>query len=119
MTRDDFDAFCATLAATSHVVQWGGSSVWKVGGKVFAVHNNWGDRTGAVTLKPTEMAAEVWRGAEGVALAPYLGRAGWLQIADGAMEDDELRSMIAASHAINAAKLSKAKQRELGLIKTP
>ncbi len=27
----------ASLPATPHVVQWGGSDVWKVGGKVFAI----------------------------------------------------------------------------------
>lgn len=115
MNRSDFDRFCATLSGVSHVVQWGGSSVWKVGGKVFAIHNNWGDLQDAVTLKPTEMTAEIWRGAEGVALAPYLGRAGWFQIAPTAMEEDELKVMIAGSHGLIASKLTRAKRRELDL----
>ena len=34
---DDFNAFCGALRATSYVVQWRGSHVWKVGGKVFAI----------------------------------------------------------------------------------
>ena len=37
MTRDQFDAFCRSLPATTFVIQWGGSHVWKVGGKVFAI----------------------------------------------------------------------------------
>ena len=37
MTRDEFNAFCGGLPAATHVVQWGGSDVWKVGGKMFAV----------------------------------------------------------------------------------
>ncbi|TIN68608.1 MAG: MmcQ/YjbR family DNA-binding protein, partial [Mesorhizobium sp.] len=37
MTLDDYNGFCASLPATSHVVQWGGAHVWKVGNKVFAV----------------------------------------------------------------------------------
>ena len=37
MTHDEFNAFCASLPAVTHVVQWGGSDVWKVGGKVFAI----------------------------------------------------------------------------------
>jgi predicted DNA-binding protein (MmcQ/YjbR family) len=37
MTRDEFNAFCAALPQTSHVVQWGNADVWKVGGKVFAI----------------------------------------------------------------------------------
>ena len=39
MTRDEYNAFCASLPATTHVVQWGGADVWKVGGKVFAIGN--------------------------------------------------------------------------------
>ena len=43
MTQDEFNAFCATLPHTFHVVQWGGADVWKVGvagkntNKVFVV----------------------------------------------------------------------------------
>ena len=37
MTLAEYNAFCAALPATSHVVQWGGTDVWKVGGKVFAL----------------------------------------------------------------------------------
>ena len=37
MTRNDFDAYCASLRATTHVIQWGNASVWKVGGKIFAI----------------------------------------------------------------------------------
>ena len=37
MTRDKYNVFCAALPATTHVVQWGGADVWKVGGKVFAI----------------------------------------------------------------------------------
>ncbi|MEM7271261.1 MAG: MmcQ/YjbR family DNA-binding protein [Pseudomonadota bacterium] len=118
MTRGEFDAFCGGLAGTFHVIQWGGSSVWKVGppkGPVFAIHSNWGEVGDAVVLKPSEMAAEIWRGAPGVRLAPYLGRAGWLQIAPDAMSDEELQGMISASHAINAQKLTKAARTALGL----
>ncbi len=36
MTYDEYNTFCSSLPATSYVVQWGGSHVWKVGGKVLA-----------------------------------------------------------------------------------
>ena len=42
MTLDEYNGFCASLAATTHVVQWGGAHVWKVGGKVFAIAG-WND----------------------------------------------------------------------------
>ena len=50
MTYDDFNRFCAALPATSHVVQWGGSHVWKVGGKMFAV-GGWDEAVPAFTFK--------------------------------------------------------------------
>lgn len=112
--REAFDRLCAGFPGVSHVVQWGGASVWKVGGKVFAIHSNWGE-DGGIVLKPTEMGREIWRGAAGVAPAPYLGRAGWIIIAAGAMSDEELSDMIAASHAQAAAKLTRAKRAELRL----
>ncbi|MEG3695136.1 MmcQ/YjbR family DNA-binding protein, partial [Vibrio coralliirubri] len=34
MTYDEFNAFCESLPATSYVMQWNNSHVWKVGGKV-------------------------------------------------------------------------------------
>ncbi|MBL4688830.1 MAG: hypothetical protein JKY37_29845, partial [Nannocystaceae bacterium] len=34
MTYESFNRFCAALPATTHVVQWGGADVWKVGGEV-------------------------------------------------------------------------------------
>ena len=37
MTFEEFNDFCSSLPATSHVVQWGGSDVWKVGVKMFAI----------------------------------------------------------------------------------
>ncbi|MEO9873698.1 MAG: MmcQ/YjbR family DNA-binding protein, partial [Anderseniella sp.] len=37
MTLEEYDTYCASLTATTHVVQWGGAHVWKVGGKVFAI----------------------------------------------------------------------------------
>lgn len=122
MDRSAFDGICAALPGAGHVVQWGGASVWKVGpttdgersGKVFAIHSNWGE-SGGIVLKPSEMAQEIWRGAPGVGPAPYLGRGGWIIIAPGAMSDDELRDLIEASHAINAAKLTKAARAAIGM----
>ena len=50
------------MPATSHVVQWGNSDVWKVGGKVFAVCG-WNDGQDAFTFKVGDMAWEVLRDA--------------------------------------------------------
>ena len=117
MNRDDFDAVCAVLPGAHNVIQWGGASVWKVGGAkgpVFAIFSNWGPGEGIV-LKPSEMAREIWRDAPGVQLAPYLGRAGWLLIATGAMSEEDLIALLEGSYAINAAKLTKKARAEIGL----
>ena len=54
MTRKDYDAFCKSLPHATHVVQWGDASVWKIGGKVFAI-GGWSDgETFAVTLQVLE-----------------------------------------------------------------
>ena len=118
MTRDEFDRFCKALPATFNVIQWGDASVWKVGegekARVFAIHSHWGPVEGVV-LKPSEMAREIWRDAPGVALAPYLGRAGWIKIDEGAMGEGDLIALIEGSYAINAAKLTKKARAELGI----
>ena len=56
MTREGINAFCASLRASTHVIQWGGADVWKIGGKVFAIVG-W-DRD-AVVFKASDIAFEV------------------------------------------------------------
>src|SRR4029077_14983438 len=46
----EFNKFCRSLPATTYVVQWGGSHVWKVGGKVFAI-GGWQEDAPSFTFK--------------------------------------------------------------------
>jgi predicted DNA-binding protein (MmcQ/YjbR family) len=46
MNLAEYNAFCGSFEATSHVVQWGGAHVWKVGGKVFAIARPDGETIG-------------------------------------------------------------------------
>ncbi len=55
LTYDEFNAFCRGLPATSYVMQWRGSHVWKVGGKVFAI-GGWVDEEAGVTFKVNDIA---------------------------------------------------------------
>ena len=117
MTRDEFNSFCATLTATSHVVQWGNADVWKVGGKVFAVCG-WSDGQDAFTFKASDIAFEVLRDQPGIRPAPYLASRGlkWLQVyGKPGLSDEELRQHIVMSHQLAATNLSKKKRVELGL----
>ncbi|MBV1925928.1 MAG: MmcQ/YjbR family DNA-binding protein [Rhodobacteraceae bacterium] len=116
MTRDEFNALCGGMTATTHVVQWGNSDVWKVGGKVFAICG-WNDGVDAFTFKVSEIAFQVLQNAPGVRPAPYLASRGfkWLQhYAQPGLSDDELQRHIALSYDMIVAALPKTKQAELG-----
>ena len=117
MNRESFNALCAALPASTHVVQWGGADVWKVGGKVFAIAG-WDQAAPAYTFKVTPLAFEILRERPGLRPAPYLASRGmsWIQhFAAPGFSDAELREYIATSHRIVARGLTKANRRELGL----
>src|SRR6202007_1939793 len=65
MTSEEFNAFCRALPATTYVVQWGGSHVWKVGGKVFAIASGQDDKPG-FTFKVNDIAYEMLKDRPGL-----------------------------------------------------
>jgi predicted DNA-binding protein (MmcQ/YjbR family) len=118
MTYDEFNDFCRALPTASYVVQWGGSHVWKVGGKVFAI-GGWGeaDRP-AFSFKTSEMNFHFLEDRLGYKPAPYLASRGmkWIQQYDSSVsEDDELKHYLRESYRIVSLGLTKKKQKELGL----
>lgn len=116
MNKRQFNSFCKALPATTHVVQWGGADVWKVGGKVFAI--GWDEDEYAVTFKVSEMTYEVLRSKPGLRPAPYLASRGlkWIQhFEEPGLSDDGLKECIRRSYTMIAEALSKKKQRELGI----
>ena len=123
MTRDEFNSFCGSLPATSHVVQWGGSEVWKVGGskgaKVFAIGGcNAGGAVLGITFKVSPLSFEILTEQPGLRPAPYLASRGftWVQHhAEPGLDDAALRDYLAESHRIVAAGLSRKVRQELGL----
>lgn len=118
MTYEEFNAFCGALPATSHVVQWGGSHVWKVGGKVFAIGGwDYGEEP-RFTFKVSDIGFEVLKDQPGLRPAPYLASRGmsWIQhYAMPGLPEDELKDLLVASHKIVSLGLSKKKQKQLGL----
>ena len=117
MTRDDFNAFCANLPATTHVVQWGNSDVWKVGGKLFAVCG-WNDGEDAFTFKAGEIAYEVLKDEPGIRPAPYLASRGmkWLQVYEPeGMSAASLKEHLVMSYDMAVGRLTKKTRVELGL----
>lgn len=118
MTYAEYNAFCRKLPATTHVVQWGGAHVWKVGGKMFAV-GGWHDDHPAFTFKVSDIAYEMLKDEPGLRPAPYLASRGmkWIQhYGKPGLSDADLRAYIKQSHAIVSAGLSKKKRIELGLL---
>ena len=118
MRPEAFNAFCTGLPAARHVVQWGNSDVWKVGGKVFAV-GGWGDGGhAAYAFKVTPIAYEILRDRPGLRPAPYLASRGmkWIQhYGEPGLNDSELKHFITASHKLVSLVLAKKVQRQLSL----
>ncbi|GLQ35304.1 hypothetical protein GCM10007939_15870 [Amylibacter marinus] len=117
MNRAEFNSFCKSLPQTTHVVQWGNSDVWKVGGKLFAVCG-WNGDADAFTFKVSDIAFEVLQELPGIRPAPYLASRGmkWLQQFDeGGLTDEELKNHIQYSYDLVVAKLTKKLRAELGL----
>lgn len=122
MTLDQYNAFCASLPAAFHAVQWGDHDVWKVGTaktfKVFAIGGVGAEGVNAASFKVSDIGWEVLRDAPGCRPAPYLASRGmkWIQ-ADlrGGLKTKALEEQLAASHALVAAGLPKKLQAEVGL----
>ncbi|CAV18413.1 MmcQ/YjbR family DNA-binding protein [Vibrio atlanticus] len=118
MNYDEFNHFCGTFTGTSHVVQWGNSDVWKVGGKVFAI-GGWSDgKKAAFTFKTSNLNYDFLSDCEGYKPAPYFANRGmkWIQqVETSGQLDDDLKYYLSESYRIVASGLSKRKQRELGI----
>ena len=118
MTYDDYNAFCASLPATSYVVQWGGSHVWKVGGKVFAIEGWEKGGEPHITFKVSDIGYEILKDQPGLRPAPYLATRGmkWIQhFAKPGLPDVALGDYIRQSHSIVSQGLSRKRRIELGL----
>lgn len=118
MTRDEFNYFCSSLPAAQHVVQWRGSDVWKVGGKVFAICDRHNELMPGITFKTSETDYEILREMPGLRPAPYLASRGmkWIQRYNHSdLSDDNLRRCIAESYNIVVSSFSRRKRSELGL----
>jgi predicted DNA-binding protein (MmcQ/YjbR family) len=119
MTYAQFNRFCRSLPATTYVVQWGGSHVWKVGGKVFVIGGG-EDSEPSYSFKVNDLAFEILKEQAGLRPAPYLASRGlkWIQhFGKPGLADGDLRDYIRQSHAIVAQGLSKKRRIELGLEK--
>lgn len=119
MLLEDYNSFCSSLPHATHVVQWGGAHVWKVGGKVFAIGAVGEGEQLAVTFKCSEFSYDLLKERPGLRPAPYLASRGmkWIQRQSGeSMDDAALRDYVAESYRLVSAGLPKRLKSELGLL---
>ncbi|SRR5690554_407667 len=126
MNYAEFNKFCENLPATTYVVQWGGSHVWKVGGKVFAIGGWSNDKQPAFTFKTSEQDFSFLSEVAGYKPAPYFASRGmkWIQQiassepynkAASKKRDADLCYYLTESYRLVRSGLTKKLQKELGL----
>ncbi|MEZ9232875.1 MmcQ/YjbR family DNA-binding protein [Vibrio amylolyticus] len=119
MNHEEFNQFCQAFPATTHVVQWGNSDVWKIGGKVFAIGFQGKNNQPAFTFKTSGQNFSFLSDHEGYIPAPYFANRGmkWIQqIETNGSLDDELEYYLSESYRLVASGLSKRKRKELGIM---
>lgn len=116
MNYDEFNQFCSTFPASTHVIQWGNADVWKIGGKVFAIGGWSKGGQSAFTFKTSNLNYEFLSDLEGYIPAPYFANRGmkWIQQTgtDGELDED-LRYYVSESYRIVSTSLTKRKQEEI------
>jgi predicted DNA-binding protein (MmcQ/YjbR family) len=116
MTREDYDAFCGLLPRATHVVQWGDASVWKIGGKVFAIGGWSTGEEFAVSFKCSQASFAILKELPGLRPAPYLASRGlsWIQRVDArSLSDIDTKEYVRRSYTIIFATLPKKTQAAL------
>jgi predicted DNA-binding protein (MmcQ/YjbR family) len=111
VSPEEIEAFALALPATTKVVQWGGSDVYKVGGKVFAICG----LAGGISFKVTEIGfLALTEGGPG-RQAPYCAKGQWANVPLDALPPDDLQDWLTTAHGLIAAKLTRKARTELGL----
>ncbi len=115
--RQGFEAFILNLAAVEIVHQWGGASVGKVGGKIFALYTDLSENDPfQIAFKCSDISFEMLAQLTGVRPAKYLARAKWVDAtANSQLGEDDLRTYIVEAHRLVASKLTRRAKAELGL----
>ena len=116
MTPARIRAFCHSLPGATYDFKWDVDHVYSVGGKMFAVVYDAKKGEETVSFKVDASRFLELTDHPGIVPAPYLARAKWVQVRDRkALHDKELRALLARSHALVAAKLTRAVRESIGL----
>ncbi len=119
MTPAAFDKACLALPGAALSVQWGGSHVFKIGGKMFAIRSGAATQDG-IAFKASDLAFEVLTQTGRARPARYLARAKWVGFSDlSALDDEEVADWLRNAHGLVAAKLTRQTRAALGLSAPP
>lgn len=111
MTREEVEACAIALPAATRVVQWGGSDVYKVGGKVFAICG----LSGGLSFKVSPIGYEVLTSDGPARQAPYLAKGHWVIVDLDDLDPQDAAGWLATAHSLIAGKLTRAVRAELGV----
>jgi len=111
VTRAEIEVCALGLPAATKVVQWGGSDVYKVGGKVFAICG----LAGGLSFKVSPIGFEVLTSGGPARQAPYLAKGHWVIVELDDLDREDATGWIAAAHSLIVAKLTRKLRAELGL----
>ena len=108
MSFEPLRRYAAGLPGATIDVKWGADECYSIGGKMFAVFGIERGKATSLAFKVDPERFLELTDVEGVIPAPYLARAHWVQLeAAKALPAQDVRALIARSHALIAAKLTK------------
>ena len=115
MSFEPLRRYAASLPGATRDIKWGADECYSIGGKMFAVFGIERGKATSLAFKVDPERFLELTDVEGVIPAPYLARAHWVQLeAAKALSTQDARALIARSHTLIAAKLTK-KAREAAL----
>lgn len=106
MTEEHLHSFCNALPGSVLEFPWD-QPTWKVGGKMFCGRSGIGSR---IMLKATPEQQSALVMVDGIEVASYIGRYGWVEAEMTIVDDGLLEDLIVESYRLVIAKLPKSKR---------
>jgi len=107
--------YCKTLPGATVDIKWGSDECHCVGGKMFTVFGTRDKKARNVGFKCDPERFLELTDVDGIIPAPYLARAHWVLVEDPkALTDAQARDLVARSHALIMAKLTKKEREAIG-----
>ena len=108
MNFDSLRKHCARLPGATMDVKWGADECYCVMTKMFAVFFVDAGKGRTMSFKCDPERFLELTDIPGIIPAPYLARAHWVQVTDAkALSDSDARALVARSHALITAKLTR------------